>query len=113
MALLGQVVIQLHSSKGEDQSSLVALLDCLTLVMAPIAYLEGLIELLKVPDNDIRRKVSRESIEFCLAVKSNTFEALQVSCSVQCSHLETLKNLTRLFSCTGAHSVRFQNEDAG
>lgn len=61
VALLGQVVIQLHSSRRENQSSLIALLDCLTLVMAPIAYLEGLIELLKNPDNDIRRKVSREA----------------------------------------------------
>jgi len=58
VALLGQVVIQLHSGRRDNQSSLVALLDRLTLVVAPIAYLEGLIELLRIPDNDIRRKVS-------------------------------------------------------
>jgi hypothetical protein len=61
VALLEQVIIQLHSSKKVNQPSLVALLDCLTLVMAPIAYLEGLIKLLKVPDNEIRQKVSRKA----------------------------------------------------
>ncbi|KAG0589672.1 hypothetical protein KC19_1G038600 [Ceratodon purpureus] len=57
VALLEQVVIQLHSSKIENHLSLVALLDCLTSVMAPIAYLEGLIKLLKVAENEIRQEV--------------------------------------------------------
>lgn len=58
MALLGQVVMQLHSGKKENQLSLVSLLDCLTLIMAPITYLEGLIRLLKNSDKNICRKVT-------------------------------------------------------
>lgn len=61
MSLLGQVVMQLQTSRKENQSSLIALLECVTLVMAPIAYLEGLINLLRKPDNDIRQKVSRQA----------------------------------------------------
>ncbi|XP_024370434.1 uncharacterized protein At3g06530 isoform X1 [Physcomitrium patens] len=57
VALLGQVVMQLHSGKKENQLSLVSLLDCLTLIMAPITYLEGLIRLLKNSDKNICRKV--------------------------------------------------------
>lgn len=79
MALLGQVVIQLHSSKKENKLALVALLDCLTFVMAPISYLEGLIKLLKVTDNEIRQKVSRE----VNLGKKNTFAAVKCVGTVQ------------------------------
>ena len=82
MALLEQVIIQLHSSKKKNHLSLVALLDCLTFVMAPITYLEGLIKLLKVSDNDIRRKVTKrftgKKIAFCCCNMS-------MSCSISCN----------------------------
>lgn len=83
MALLGQVVVQLHSSRRDNQFSLVALLDCLTLVMAPIAYLEGLIELLKIPDNDIRRKVSREANSVSLRKVTPLKPYVSVCCPVR------------------------------
>ncbi len=58
MSLLEQVMLQLQSDKKGNQGVAYALLNVLTVIMAPLSYLDGIVTLLQHPDTDVQRKVS-------------------------------------------------------